>query len=36
MSLSHKAESSGILPFWIPAFAGMTGGHDGRAGMTVY
>ena len=23
-SLSHKAESSSVLPFWIPAFAGMT------------
>ena len=25
MSLSHKAESSSILRFWIPASAGMTG-----------
>ncbi len=25
LSLSHKAESSSILRFWIPAFAGMTG-----------
>ena len=37
MSLSHEAESSSILPFWIPAFAGMTeGGNDGSVGMTGY
>ena len=24
-SLSHRAEFSSLLPFWIPAFAGMTG-----------
>ena len=24
LSLSHKAESSSMLSFWIPAFAGMT------------
>ena len=35
MSLSHKADSSDILPFWIPTFAGMTGAWEWRkVGMT--